>query len=98
MDRLRLRSDLMEWRQVDDEIVALDLKGSVSISVTPPGAAIWPLLAEGAGREELTATILERFDVDEPTASRDLDAFLDELFDRGVLERMDAPGTAAEQS
>ena len=47
---LRVRADALEWREVDGEIVALDLRRSVYLAINPSGALLWPALVEGASR------------------------------------------------
>jgi hypothetical protein len=85
-DRIRLRDGAVEWRELDGEIVALDRQRSEYLAVNRTGAAVWPLLAQGASREELLERMTERFDVDGEIAERDLQAFLDSLVERELLE------------
>ena len=84
-ETLRLRSDDVEWRVVGDEVIALHLPSSTYLAVNAVGATVWPKLVEGGTREQLVAAVLERFDVDEATARRDLDAFLADLDERGLI-------------
>lgn len=56
------------------------------ITLEPVGTRIWKGLEAGKRREEILAQILEEFDVDHQTASDDLDAFLEQLRDKGFLE------------
>ena len=84
-DVIRLRSDDLEWTEVDDEVVVLDLSDAKYLAVNSTGAAIWPLLAEGATRATLLDTLKERFDVDDETAQGGLDAFLDAARERKLL-------------
>lgn len=56
------------------------------ITLEPVGTRIWKGLEAGKSREEILAQILEEFDVDHQTASDDLDAFLEQLRDKGFLE------------
>jgi hypothetical protein len=84
-ERLRLREDALEWREVEGEIVALDVRTSRYVAVNPTGAVIWSALAQGATRAELAGRVSESFDVDEATAARDVDAFLDVLAERDLL-------------
>jgi Coenzyme PQQ synthesis protein D (PqqD) len=86
-DLLRLRDDKLEWREIDEEIVALDGRTSEYLSVNRSGAALWPLLLAGATRGVLVERLTEAFDVDRATAERDLDAFLEVLSARDLLER-----------
>ncbi|HEX2086432.1 MAG TPA: PqqD family protein [Solirubrobacteraceae bacterium] len=85
--RLRLRAERLEWRAVGDEVVALDLADSTYLAVGAVGAAMWPKLADGTDLDELVGVVVERFEVDEPTARRDIAAFVDELAERDLLER-----------
>ena len=49
------------------------------IALEPVGALIWKGLEAGKDRDCILTEILEKFDVDEKTASNDLDEFLDQL-------------------
>ena len=84
-ETLRIRGEGLEWRDTGGEVVILDVASSTYFALNPVGAAVWPLLSEGATRGQLLEAILARFDVDEATASRDLDAFLASLRERGLL-------------
>jgi UDP-N-acetylmuramate dehydrogenase len=83
---LRLRSHALEWREVEGEIVALDLGSSEYVSANATGAILWNELAQGTTRERLIAALTSRFDVDDETAARDADAFVTALRDHGLLE------------
>ena len=87
MSELRLRRDRLHWLEADGEIVALDERSLMYLNANPAGAVLWQSLAQGASREELIQGILDEFDVDEATASADVDRFLAELDARDLLER-----------
>ena len=84
---LRLRSEDVEWREVEGEVVALDLRQNEYIGVNRAGAVVWNALVSGATREQLVALLVERFDLDRPRAMADADEFLQQLADRDLLER-----------
>lgn len=84
--RLRLRSQQLEWREVEGEVVALDLRQLRYLGVNRSGAVLWPALVEGATRAELVELLVARFDVDPRQAAADIDAFLSVLADRQLLE------------
>jgi Coenzyme PQQ synthesis protein D (PqqD) len=88
LDRMvvRVRSNAVEWREVEGEIVALDLRTQTYLSINGSGAAIWPALVAGAEREALIAGLIEKFSVSEDQAAADLDAFLAQLDEQGLLE------------
>jgi uncharacterized NAD(P)/FAD-binding protein YdhS len=83
---LRLRQHGLEWREVDDEVVALDLDTARYLATNRTGALLWDQLAAGATRETLVARLVETWDLDEARAAADVDAFLAMLADRGLLE------------
>jgi hypothetical protein len=78
-ERLVLRPDAVEWRAVEGEVVALDVRRSLYLAINPSGAALWALVAEGTDREALVAQLRERFDVPVQRAEADADAFVAEL-------------------
>jgi DNA-binding GntR family transcriptional regulator len=84
--RLRLRHDDFEWREVEGEVVALDLRKLEYLAVNRSGAIIWPVLAEGATKEELVEHLTEAFDVEPDAAAKDVEAFLASLEEHDLLE------------
>jgi hypothetical protein len=81
----RLRDGDLEWREVEGEIVALDVRASTYLSVNKTGTVLWPQLTAGASRDDLVAALTARYGVDDEAAGRDVDAFLDALETRGLL-------------
>lgn len=47
------------------------------ISLNGPAAFIWEKMEEVASREEMVQLILDRYDIDEETARKDVHGFLD---------------------
>jgi hypothetical protein len=87
-ESLRIRGDALEWRRVEGEIVALDLRRSEYLAINPSGAALWPALLEGATRDQLVERLLEKWGVDREAAERDVDTFLSQLEGRDLLDRV----------
>ncbi len=87
--QLCLRTKALEWREVEGEIVALDLQAQTYLAINRSGAALWPALAEGATQEDLVARLIARFDIDKEKALADVDAFLDVLRQHDLLEADD---------
>ncbi len=56
------------------------------ISLNGSASLLWSLLENGATEEQLLAAILEKYDVDEATAKRDISAFLDKMRSSGCLD------------
>jgi hypothetical protein len=84
---LRLRTEGLEWRAVDGEMVVLDVVDSVYLASNRAGALLWNALAGGTTRDALVALIVETYDVTPAVAEADVDRFLAQLSDRGLLER-----------
>jgi hypothetical protein len=82
---IQIREGVLEWREVEGEVVALDLRNRTYLGVNSTGAALWPALVSGADRDALLSRLVERFSVSREQASVDLDAFLAELADRDLL-------------
>ena len=85
--RLTLREADLDWRQVEGELVVLDLRESRYLAINRTGRALWAALAEGATRDELIESLVEDFDIDHARAAADVDAFTSELDSRGLLLR-----------
>jgi hypothetical protein len=83
---VRLRSEELEWREIEGEVVALDLRNTTYFGLNRTGAVLWDALQQGATRSELVSRVAERFAIDEATAGPDVDAFLADLENRGLLE------------
>jgi Coenzyme PQQ synthesis protein D (PqqD) len=84
---LRLRDADLDWREVEGELVALELRESRYMAVNRTGQVLWAALAEGASREELIDRLVETFDIERERAAADVDAFITELESRGLLVR-----------
>jgi hypothetical protein len=67
--------------------MVLDLESSRYVTVNGSGALLYELLQTGErGRDELVRALLDEFDVDEAQAAQDVDAFIAQLEDAGLLE------------
>ena len=86
MGTIKLNSDQLEWRDVEGEIVALDLPAREYVSINRTGAAIWPLLVAGATRAQLAEALVGEFGIDTEAAGRDADAFVSQLAARGLVD------------
>ena len=75
----------VEWRLVDDEVIALDLRTSTYIALNPTGAVLWVGLAEGATESALTERLVAEFVVEPEQAAADVRAFLVEMRTRDLL-------------
>ena len=70
---MRLVRDVLEWRDVEGEIVVLDLRSATYLAVSGAGAVLWPALVEGAAFGQLTDALVEKFDVTPARAAADVE-------------------------
>jgi hypothetical protein len=84
---LRIRPGSVEWREIDGEIVLLDVASSAYLAVNASGSVLWPALIEGTTHEALVTTLQEIFGAEESDAIRDVDAFVADLGRRDLLAR-----------
>jgi hypothetical protein len=82
---LRLRTEDLEWREIDSDIVVLDGREAAYLTLNGSGALLWRMLSRSATRDELVDALLGAYDVDHTTAAADTDAFLTTLSRQGLL-------------
>lgn len=82
---IRRSADVVS-RVLDGEAVLLDLKEGIYFGLNEVGTFLWEQIAEGATLSGLRAQLVAEFDVDEPTADRDLQDLVAELRRRGLVE------------
>jgi hypothetical protein len=83
--RIRIDTKSVLAREVDGETVILDLNRQRYIAGTRSVTVLWPLLEEGATRVELLDALTERYEVERDQLARDLDEFLEDLAESGLL-------------
>ena len=85
-EQLRLRPGAVAWREVDGEVIALGLESSTYFGTNSSGGLLWKRLAEGTTRAELVGELVAVFDLEPSHAEADVDAFVDDLRKRGLLQ------------
>ncbi len=83
---VRLRKGAVEWREIDGEIVALEVESSTYISANRTGGLLWRRLTEGTTPDELVNELTARYEVEPAQARSDVAGFLGALTARGLLE------------
>jgi coenzyme PQQ synthesis protein D (PqqD) len=84
--RHTIHTEALTWREINGEVVILDLEASKYLSLNGTGALLWSALAEGADDAQLIELLTERYGIDEATATRDVDAFLDRCATLGLVQ------------
>ena len=82
---LRLREEGLNWREIDGEVVVLDLERSHYLNLNETGAVLWVLLAEGATQRQLVDRLIEEFDVGELNGRRRRRGLRRDLPENGLL-------------
>lgn len=86
MPTIRLKSQALEWREFDGELVALEGEASLYLAANPAGTLLWQRLAEGATRDCLADALVAAYGIERELACRDVDAFLEEARRLRLLE------------
>jgi hypothetical protein len=89
---LRLRSDDLAWRTVDEEMIAIDVRDSTYLTANDSGALLWVALAAGATKEQLASSLVDTYGIDAATAAADVEQFLSDLREHGLLDETGATG------
>lgn len=79
MTSLQLRCEDLPWQDLDGEIVALEPRASVYLTMNAAGALLWRRLAEGTSRVALVDALIAAYGLPPADAERDVDRFLEQL-------------------
>jgi hypothetical protein len=82
---LQLDVDSVDFRYVEGEVVALASRTDEYLSITGSGVALWRLLEAGTDRPAMVTALTQTYDVDAQRAGTDVDTFLADLEQRGLL-------------
>ena len=91
------RSGDSAFRSVGDDggLVVRPSRSEIKV-LNPVGSRIYELLDGTRTREQILATIVAEYEIDERQAAQDLDAYLAELEGESLVER-EPPGAIAEK-
>jgi Coenzyme PQQ synthesis protein D (PqqD) len=81
----RVRTDELNWREIDDEVVILDSSRANYLAINGAGARLWPALLAGATLEQLADLLVEVYEIDRPRATADAQRFVTELCEQGLI-------------
>jgi len=82
---LRLRVDDLHWREIDGEVIALEVRGSTYVAANGAGPLHGRALADGTTPDELADQLVRAYGIDRERAAADIEHFLAQLRDQGLL-------------
>jgi hypothetical protein len=82
-ETIRIDTSRVDAREVDGELVILDLKAQRYLGGNRSAALLWPLLVEGATRDALAKRLENEYRVESERAQSDVEDLV------GILERLD---------
>ncbi len=82
---LSLDSENLMWREVEDEVIVLDMRTWTYMGINGSGTVLWKKIARGANPSALVDCLRETYEIDEQVAARDVEAFLSMLREHGLL-------------
>jgi hypothetical protein len=83
----RQRADDLVWREIDNEVIVLDLRSAQYLSLNAAGVVLWEALEIEQSEGQLAELLAERFGIDADLARQDTRAFIDACAELQLLER-----------
>jgi hypothetical protein len=84
-DVIRLDAKRVSWREIDGEIVAVDMQTAEYLTMNGTGAVIWEALAAGTTQAGLANRLADEYEISPHRAGEDVAAFLQTLRERGLV-------------
>jgi hypothetical protein len=82
---MRLRSDDISWQVVGDDLVVLDLTGSMYLQLNGSGRTLWERLSSPCSAADLASALVDAYGIPADRAQADVDVFVAELRRRSLL-------------
>jgi hypothetical protein len=83
---MKLRARDLTWREIDGDVVLLDLRSSSYLTANSSGTVLIKQLTEERTDGELVRSLMEAFGIDHAQAEQDVRTFLGALDQNGLLE------------
>lgn len=80
-----VKASTSAWRLIAGEAVILSLDTKVLRGLNAVGSRVWDLIDGQRTVDDIVGVIVEEFDVPPPQASADVQAFVRELLDKGLV-------------
>ena len=73
------------WRDLDGEVVILNLATGLYYGLEGAGSRMWQLLAEHRSTDAVADLLAEEYDVERPRLARDLETLVHRLADKSIV-------------
>jgi hypothetical protein len=73
------------FRDLDGEGIVLNLATGTYFGLNPTATRVWQMLSDRKSEPEIVAALVDEFEVEQMTATSDVDALLRELVAKGLL-------------
>lgn len=80
-----VRNDDIIFTDLDDTVVMMDVEEGRYYELDPTAASVWALLERECSVASVCDALLQRYNVSPETCRRDVQAFLGELVDLGIV-------------
>jgi hypothetical protein len=84
---MKLRVDDVTWREIDGDLVVLDLRSSKYLTANASAAVLMKELTEERTEVELVRALVVAFEISPLEAEQGVRTLIDELDSRGLLEQ-----------
>lgn len=74
-------------RQLDDEVVLVNLRTNRIYELNPTAARLWELLGSGCDVEQASERMLDEFEVEQAELAAEIDALVAQLASEGLVTR-----------
>ena len=85
------------WRELDDEVVILNVETGVYFGLNGSGRQFWLELVEHGSVERALASLQEKFDVEPNELRRDFEGIVRQLADKQLVRLVAAPNGSSKK-
>jgi hypothetical protein len=86
MNKLRLDKQDIDWREVEEEVIALRRSTSSYLGVNRSGTLLWRALEAGANETQLADLLVQRYGISGAAARADVSSFVGQLRTQGLIQ------------
>jgi hypothetical protein len=82
---VRVRDDGVVWREVDDDVLILEMETGTYLNLNGSGKLLWLALTEGISSDRLPSLLVKSYGIPEERAREDAAAFVAALQARSLV-------------